>query len=415
MTSRRVLMIAFHYPPVLRSSGVHRTAKFVQYLPENGWQPLVLTVHPRAYMEYDKTYSEDLPGVTVKRAFALDTAKHLAVGGKYLQAMALPDRWASWALGAVPAGMQMIRRFKPDLIWSTYPIATAHKIAHRLHQLSGLPWVADFRDPMTDEGYPSNERVRRAFLDIEANTVRRCSQAVFTTPDTLEMYKTRFTDVDAGRFHVIANGFDEETFARVENEITASTPGAKQPLTLLHAGLLYRSERNPEPFFAALGELKKKGKVSAARLRVVLRASGDEAHYRQRLEDLAIADMVELAEPRPYGEALREMLSVDGLLLFQAANCNHQIPAKAYEYLRAKRPMLALTDHAGNTAQLLRDAGIDSIVDIADQADIEKGLEKFLDDIEGSRAAVASDEVIQRHSRRHHTRELAAVFEQALS
>ena len=123
--ARRVLMIAFHFPPLAGSSGIQRTLRFVQHLPAHGWQPLVLTAHPRAY----EATSADLlgsipPDTVVERAFALDTARHLAVAGRYPGFLARPDRWRSWALGAVPAGLAMIRRHRPDVIWSTYPIAS---------------------------------------------------------------------------------------------------------------------------------------------------------------------------------------------------------------------------------------------------------------------------------------------------
>jgi hypothetical protein len=102
---KRVLMIAFHYPPMRGSSGIQRALKFSQYLPEFGWQPLVLTVNPRAYesVSHDQM-CEVSDHVRVARAFALDTARHLSLRGRYPGLLALPDRWISWWLGAVPRG-----------------------------------------------------------------------------------------------------------------------------------------------------------------------------------------------------------------------------------------------------------------------------------------------------------------------
>jgi len=124
---KRVLMIAYHFPPISASSGFQRTLRFSQYLPESGWMPSVLTVHPRAYPGHvaDPPEANALPrDGHVRRAFALDTAKHLSLFGRYPQWLSTPDRWWSWQIGAVPAGLAMIRELKPDVLWSTFPIAT---------------------------------------------------------------------------------------------------------------------------------------------------------------------------------------------------------------------------------------------------------------------------------------------------
>lgn len=406
--NKRVLLIAFHYPPMSSSSGVHRTRKFAQYLAEFGWDPLVLTAHPRVYHKTDSSSFMELPGVVVKRAFALDTARHLSIGGRYLQLMATPDRWISWWPGAVLAGMAMIRRHRPDVIFSTYPLATAHLIGLSLHKLSGVPWVADFRDPMTDDGYPPDPRVKRVYRWIEQKTVRHCAHAIFTTPDTRNMYAQRYPEVPSDRWSIIANGYDEESFADADQARVVCSNDA--PKVLIHSGLLYRSERDPEPFFGALAELRNSQHITARSLKIILRAAGDETHYRQRIAELGITDIVELAGSIPYRDALREMLNADGLLLFQAANCNHQIPAKAYEYLRARRPVFALSDHAGNTAMLLRESGIDTISNIASKDDIKRGLLRFMDLLTRNEAPIATEAAIAAHSRYARTGELAKIL-----
>jgi len=94
---KRVLMIAYHYPPLRGSSGIQRTLAFSRYLREYGWQAIVLTAHPRAYPETGEDQLGDVPvDVPVYRAFALDASRHLSVRGAYPKLIALPDRWSSW-------------------------------------------------------------------------------------------------------------------------------------------------------------------------------------------------------------------------------------------------------------------------------------------------------------------------------
>ena len=88
--------------------------------------------------------------------------------------------------------------------------------------------------------------------------------------------------------------------------------GADGPLTLLHAGILYPSERDPRAFFRALSEMKKSGQLGRRGVRVILRATGHDEYYRPILRENGIEDVVELAPGVPYREALQEMLLADG-------------------------------------------------------------------------------------------------------
>jgi hypothetical protein len=106
------------------------------------------------------------------------------------------------------------------------------------------------------------------------------------------------------------------------------------------------------------------------------------------------------------------MLMADGLLILQASNCNNQIPAKLYEYLRARRPILALTDPAGNTAAALRNMGIDTIAPLNSKDGIMHTLLQFLTLIKENNAPIAEMEKVLRNSRRSKSKELANLFDQ---
>jgi hypothetical protein len=374
----RLLMIAFHFPPLAGSSGVQRTLRFVQHLPAHGWDPIVLTAHPRAYAATSDDLLADIPaGVVVERAFALDTARHLAIAGRYPGILAQPDRWRPWALGAVAAGLRLIRKHRPAAIWSTYPIATAHLIACRLQRLSGLPLIADFRDPMAQVGYPADPRTWRSFDRIERDVAARAALLVFVTPSALAIYRDRYRGLPAERFVMIENGYDEESFATAERSVDRSPLNAGR-FTLLHSGIVYPSERDPTALFAALGRLRSAGAIDPAALRIRFRAPV----HADLLACLAAAsrttEMVEILPAIPYRQALEEMLRADALLVMQAANCNEQIPAKVYEYLRARRPILGLADPEGDTGRTLLQHGIAHVARLEDSDRVEAALAAFL-------------------------------------
>ena len=408
---KRVLMIAFHYPPFRGSSSVQRSLRFSEYLLDFGWHPLVLSAHERAYPQISGDQTDQVPEpVVVRRAFALDAARHLSIRGRYLESLALPDRWFAWFLGGVPEGLAMIREYRPDVLWSTYPITTAHLLGLALHRLSGIPWVADFRDPMTEPHYPPQPVTRTVRRWVERSTVAHCTRAVFTAPGAARKYARRYPDIPASRWRLIRNGYDERDFAAAEALVHDSPRRKGGALRLVHSGLLYRSERDPRAFFAALGRLRCAGSISGRNLNVILRASGEEADYRRYVREHGLEEIVFLEPALPYREALAEMLGADGLLVFQAANCNHQIPAKLYECLRAGRPILALIDPEGDTAGELREAGVGTIVPLDREEEIVRELPGFLERV-GERRDESGGDSINGYTRRQRSRELAELFE----
>jgi hypothetical protein len=416
-TARRVLMVAYHFPPLRGSSGIQRTLRFCRYLPDYGWTPLVLTTSEGAYEEVDDASRADIPrDLVVRRAVALNTARHLAIRKRFPRILAIPDRWMSWFATGVALGLMMIRESRPRALFSTYPIATAHLIGLALHRLTGLPWIADFRDPMAQPGYPADPRVWKSFRWIEKRVLTEASRALFTSPGAIRDYRATYPAIPAERFVLLENGYDEEAFAGLDPGGDVSGASARaSPLVILHSGIVYPSERDPTQFFSALGVLKRRGILGAADVEFRFRASASDSLLRSLAEREGVADMVSLQPAIPYHDALTEMVNVDGLLLMQAANCNSQIPAKAYEYLRAGRPILALTDPAGDTADLMRRAGIDAVAPLDSSAQIATALPIFLQNLRTKAARSPIDIFTASCSRRERTRVLGQILDDVCS
>lgn len=412
MSTHTVLLVAFHFPPVKGSSGVQRTLRFAEHLPRYGWRPIVLTINPRAYEATSTSQGNEVPpGLEVHRAFGLDAAKSLSLFGRYARSLALPDRWASWRHWAVRRALRIVRTMRIDALWSTFPIATAHTIGLEVARRTGLPWIAEFRDPMWQGDYPPDPEVNRVWRSLEERIFAHAAQVVVTTPGAAAVYGERFPGFGAGRrIALIENGYDEDTFRRARG--VAAPHGT--PFRILHSGLVYPSERDPTALFTALAALKRAGRISAAGLQLTLRGSGFDSHYRPQLEALGIADIVRLEPQIDYLAALEEMLSAHGLLILQAANCNAQVPAKLYEYLRSGRPILALTDPGGDTARTLAAAGTGLIAPLDSAVAIETALLRFLEETGRDEWRRPAPGVIARYSRAAQTAELAARLEQVV-
>jgi glycosyltransferase involved in cell wall biosynthesis len=407
----RVLMVAFQFPPFAGSSGVQRTLRFARHLPQFGWEPLILTAHPRAYDQVSDDQLQDVPAqCVVERAFALDAARHLSILGRYPSFIARPDRWSSWWWGAVPKGLEMIRKYRPKAIWSTFPIATAHRIGRALHRFTGVPWIADFRDPMAQDGYPKDPRAWRSFKAIEQRALAEARYSVFVTPGAARSYAERYPEAKE-RVAVIENGYDEESFAALDAaraDHLALVPGR---ITLLHSGVVYTVERNTMELFRALRRMLERGSVKPGQLCVRFRASANEATLAKQIAGAGLGQVAELAPLVSYRDALEEMGRADGLLILQAANCNNQIPAKAYEYVRCRKPIIALTDPAGDTAAFMRRVGMRYIARLDSADEIETVLKRFLGDVSNGRVPVPDDATVAGLSRLHRTRELAQLLD----
>ena len=414
MADRNVLLIAFQFPPMRGSSAIQRTLRFAQHLPKFGWKPVVLTATPGAYEAVSSRADSDTGSIEVHRAHALDAARHLSLFGRYPRSLAIPDRWVTWKYSAVPVALRLIREKQIDVVWTTFPIATAHEIGLAVERRSGVPWVAEFRDPMWQGDYPPDPRVNRAWKDLESRVFRHARRVIVTTPGAAHDYRARFPDYDGDHIRVVENGFDEDAFAAAESRIRlrpAAAPAPGRRLTLLHSGVIYPSERDPTCLFDALAALKSAGDPAAGRLELKLRASGNDALFQRMIEELQIEDIVQLEPAIDYVSALEEMLTVDGLLLLQASNCNAQIPAKLYEYFRAGRPIVALTDAAGNTAAALDRASAGLIAPLDSVERITDVLREFVRRTDSRQWVSMSESAAGQYSREHRTADLAEIFD----
>jgi glycosyltransferase involved in cell wall biosynthesis len=407
---RPLLLIAYHFPPVFGSSGLQRTLRFAQYLPEFGWQPIVLTVRPDAYEQTDERSLAQVPaGCEVVRTRCLDAGRHLSIRGRYPAFAALPDRWASWQLWAARAGERLARERGVRAIWSTYPIATAHKIGATLARRTGLPWIADFRDPMAQEGYPADPRRWQAFKRIEETAAEQASRLVFVSPSALELYRGRYPGTPPERFVLIENGYDESSFDGLP---TVAVKKQGEPPVLLHSGIVYPSERDPGALFEALGRLARDHRIEPGDFVIRFRASVHEDLLRTLADRHGVSALIDIQPAIAYREALSEMLGADALLVMQGANCNEQIPAKLYEYLRAGRPIFGLADPAGDTGRTLAGLGYPLVTPLESADAIERALPAFLQALRAGTLPIAQRAVVDRYSRRTLTGRFAALLDQ---
>jgi glycosyltransferase involved in cell wall biosynthesis len=354
---RRVLMVSYYFPP-LGGIGSLRALKFATYLPEFGWQPTVLAPRRGAY---HRDASLRFPEEQVVRTAALELSRvgkrAVGTGGDDTQPAAVgpllgrardlvrrfvyrPDAQVGWYPFAVAAGRSALRERRFDAVLSSsFPI-TSHVVARRLHRDTGLPWVAEFRDPWTDVLNPRDPR-RPRDERLERALVAEAAAVVVPSPAWAELFRRKGARV----VEVIANGYDP-----------ADLPPSRPPrgFVLTHVGSLYPDRQDLSTVWPALAALRAARVVVDLRLRFVGELS---SAVRRQIEAHGLADSLEVTGFLPYRDALAAMAASSALLVAGARDplpaLEGWIPAKVFEYLGTGLPVIYVGDGASDAARLL--------------------------------------------------------------
>jgi glycosyltransferase involved in cell wall biosynthesis len=349
--NKTLLMVAFEFPPS-NGASVPRIESFYRYLKQWGWKVIVLTASPKGYVKIDETY-QDNPDDLIYRALSLDVQQQLSIKGKYISAMATPDRWGiTWIPSAIRLGNKLIKYYKPDVIWSSSPIPSTHVIANKLAMKHVIPWVADYRDPFHYMNGSAGKWLDKVHKNIDQTTLKNASHLTFATSAVKELYKSKYKNLISEKSTVIENGFDEANFQKLEKLEDKTTPFNDNKYTLYYCGVLYPNGRNPTPIFEAISILQKQGLINHDNFELIFQGAGDGKDFEDNIRYLEIEQLVKFIESVPFINALNNMIHADALLLIQDSRFNKQIPGKIYEYLRTQKPLLVKADPNGETAKL---------------------------------------------------------------
>jgi hypothetical protein len=367
--SKKVLMVAFDYPPSKSVAG-QRTLRMTQYLPEFGWEPVILTAKNKAYdgLDFSQIIPSHMEG-KVHRTTAFDVDRHLSIKGKHFNWMKVIDRWSTWIPFAIYRGLKIIEQEKPDVIWSTYPNMSAHIIANILAKKSGIPLIVDYQDPL---GYVHKNNVgslkKKISLMVDNAVLARCHHAIFATDEAKNAYIKYHQIIDKEKFHSIENGYDESNFLLVNSlSEKAKTPFNDNKFSLYYSGVLYPDGRDPTPTFAAIAKLKNDKIITNENFELIFQGSGDGKQFQSTLEHFEIQNLVKFVEPVPFVDSLRNMMTATALLLIQDAIFNLQVPGKLYEYIRAEKPILVAAPLKSATGQVANKSGCGIIAHCEDE------------------------------------------------
>ncbi|MCI0546164.1 MAG: glycosyltransferase [Candidatus Rokubacteria bacterium] len=409
---KQLLMVAHGYPPAGGSSGVQRPLKFSRFLPEYGWLPQVLTPRADVHRFQDPSLLAEIPAeVLIHRTPAWNSARDLGIRGWHLAALAIPDQFVSWVPFAVRRGLAVIRAGGIRAIYSTSPPATTQLVAWALHRRTGLPWVADFRDPWIEEGiHPRPGSLRyRIEAALERRVLRDATVVTVTTPHLRGDFLRRHHDLHPERVRVVWNGYDEADFHDFRPEVS------RERFELIHTGLVTAEFRDPRPVLRALAELIAAGDIDRERTRAIFVGGGPwlrSSEFTASVAEMELGGVVEIERFVPHREALARLGRAAALLLMQASDDTRSlIPAKAFEYLRAGLPILALT-FEGATTDLVKGLPRCFVVHPADEPELRRVVKHLYDLWREAPDALAVPRPVQQYERRHLTAALADALDE---
>jgi glycosyltransferase involved in cell wall biosynthesis len=411
----KILIISFYFPPA-GGGGVQRWLKLAGYLPGQGIETHVLAPDDPRWLQSDPEL--EIPAqVHVHRA-RYHGPSGIRPGEKLLglsgprrlwrralltpRRLLLPDENVGWLVGALPAARRIVRREGIDVVITTSPPTSVHMIGAHLRRHTGVRWIADLRDSIVAK---SDRHYERALVRLKEKANRRLARTIARRADAIvcvtPTIAREMTALGArGETLVIPNGADFDDFACIEYE-----PGKRFRIT--HTGNFF-GKRDPRPFLSALAQIDAP---------ITARFIG-EFRTADRLwaESLGLGERLELTSFQPHAQAIASQRNSEALLLlipYSGGRGTDVTSGKIYEYLAARRPIIAAVPPQGAAAELVREAGAGLVVPPDDSDAIRSALEAL---VERWRKGTLGDvelspDLVRSIDRKERMREIAELIE----
>jgi glycosyltransferase involved in cell wall biosynthesis len=419
----KALILTYYFPPA-GGSGVQRWLKFTKYLQNFGIEPIIYTADNPNYPIIDKTLEKELPkNITILKQPIFEPNNFLKNNKKksagflsenpsltekltqYIRAnFFIPDARKFWIKPSINYLSKYLKDNPVDIIISTGPPHSVHLIGLELKNRFNIPWIADFRDPWTNIDYfhklPLTKKAKNKHFVLEKKVLINANVVLVVGKSMQKDYKKINNNTI-----VIENGYDDfQTNLIVEKD---------KKFSILHIGLL-NQDRNHSLFWEALKEIKSeipdfKNDLEIKLIGKVCNEALQEIEKNNLAENLTLIDYV------PHQEVSKHQKESQVLLLFvnNTPNAKGIVTGKIFEYLQAKRPILAIGPTNGDLAEIIKKTQSGIVTNFGEKEKIKKTLLAYYLKYKNNSLHICPKEIDKYH-RKELTKNLASVIKRTI-
>lgn len=436
---KRVLIITYYWPPT-GGSGVQRWVKFAKYLPSEGWQPVIYTPENPEQLAVDTSLEAEVPAEAeiirtgiiepyglykklLRRSGhskeAVEVNPVNAQNKSLIQKAAMwvrgnlfrPDPRCLWIRPSVRYLKKYLKEHPVDLIVSTGPPQSMHIIGMKVAAETGIPWVADFRDPWTKIFYfkhlAMTSATERWHKKMEKKVLDAASVVVAVSP----LVQKEFQEMTDTPVELITNGFDECDFNA--EKCTEASGGPDKDFIIVHTGL-FAADGNPTVLWDVLSEKCEADSTFKKRLKIKLIGKTDDQIIKA-LYERNLGDMLVNMGYQQHDIAVQQQREASLLMLPLRKEPEYKavLPGKLFEYIASGRPILGIGQSDGAMAMILDETRTGTVLEWEDKTGIEEYVGQCWERHRaGSLSTDGAD--LTRFTRRSLTRQMAELFEKIL-
>lgn len=436
---KRVLVITYYWPPT-GGSGVQRWVKFAKYLKEEGWQPVIYTPENPEQLAVDESLLGEIPAdceiiktrivepYELYKKFlrksghskeAVEVNPVNAQNKSLVQKLAMwirgnlfrPDPRCMWIGPSVRFLKKYLKEHPVDLIVSTGPPQSMHLIGRKLGKTTGLPWIADFRDPWTKIFYfkhlSMTKSTEKWHQKMEKKVLDDASAVVAVSP----LVQQEFQAMTQTPVELITNGFDECDFTGERCIEADGGPGKEFIIT--HTGL-FAADGNPTMLWSVLSEKCSRDLAFKELLKIKLVGKTDEQIISSIKTEGLGDNLVDLGY-QPHSEAVQAQRSASLLILPLRKEPEYQavLPGKLFEYLASWRPVLGIGQTNGAMSMILNTTKTGVVLDWEDKASIGRFIDLCWERHQKGELSV-EDADISQFTRKNLTHRMAGLFDRVI-